>query len=95
MVLAADGKPLDEHPVQAHVEVVGSAHAPDVVVVVALEANPDAVLAVGRKVMAHRHAALRPERQVLAHPLVLNQVEMDVVPLDGRTLRGNAHGSGR
>ena len=88
---APDREPGHEPAVDPHVEVLRGAEAADVVGVGALEAQPDGVLAVHGKAVSHRDAAARPEREVLAQPVVLVQQEGDSVRLDARHRRRQPH----
>ena len=70
---AAHREPLETHAVQPDVDLVRLAHADDVVVLLAPEQNLDGVLGIQREVVANQRAALRSERQVVAHLIVLHQ----------------------
>ena len=87
---AADREPLDERAVQPHIEVVRPTHPPDVIVVVGLQLDLDAVFAVNGEVMPDRDAAERPERQVLAQSIVLHEIQMDLVGIHLRTGGGDS-----
>ena len=89
---APDREPGHEPAVDPHVEVLGRAEAADVVGVGALQAQPDGVLAVDGKAVAHRDAPARAERQVLAEPVVLVEQQGDAVGLDARHRRGQPDG---
>ena len=93
--LAADLEPLQQHAVEADVELLGSAEPADVVHVVSMQANPDLVLAVDREVVIDRGPAARPERQFLAHPIVLNQQDGYLVALLDRRERRAPDGEPR
>ena len=86
-LLAAEDEGADELAVQPHLELVARAHAPDVVHVVAVEANLEVVLAVDGEDVADGDAPARPERQVVAHPVVLQQQDGDLVGLRRRPQR--------
>ena len=88
---AADGEPFHQLAVETDVELLRPAHALDVVLVLALQANLDRVLAVDGKRVADRHAAARSKRQILALPIVLYHVQRNLEGLDGRA-RGRQAG---
>src|SRR6516225_5005785 len=74
---AADGKPLDELPVKANVELLRPAHPLDVVLILPLEPDLDDVLAVKRKIKMNREAATGAERQIFVLPVVLYDMQWD------------------
>ena len=80
--LAAERQPLDALSVQPELDLVRGVDAPDVADVVRLQPHLDAVFPVHRKVMPDGRAAARPERQVLALLIVLDQVQGHVVGRD-------------
>ena len=82
--LAAEGEPLDAPSVQPELDLVRVVDAPDIADVVRLQPHLDPVFAVHGEVVADRGPAARPERQVLALLVVLDQVQGHVV---GRSLR--------
>ena len=88
---APDREPGHEPPVDPHVQMLRRAEAADVVGVGALQAQPDGVLAVHGKAVAHRDAPARPERQVLAQPVVLVQQQGDAMGLDAGHRRRQPH----
>src|SRR5919108_377655 len=71
---AADDEPLQQPPIEADIELLRPAHAHDVVLVLAPQADFDRVLAVDRKVMADGEAAAGSERQIFTLPIVLDDV---------------------
>ncbi len=73
-----------ERPVEPDVHLLGPPHAHEVVLPVGAQTHTDQILAVDGEVEGHRDAPARPERQVLALPLVLNDVERDLERLDDR-----------
>ena len=78
---AADREPRDAPAVDPQIEVVHLVEIDDVLVDAALEPDRDEVLAIERELMADREAGARPERQVLAHPVVLRHRDRDAVDL--------------
>ena len=88
---AADRQRLDERAVQANLQRVRLEHAPDATVVGPQQEDLHDVLAVHREVVLDRQPAPRAERQVVADPLVLAQVLVDLEDLRGRLERGIAH----
>src|SRR5262245_3700328 len=93
MILAADCESIDQNTVQTNVEIVRSAHPTDVVVVVSLKADLDVIFTVSREIVADRDTTLRTKWKVLADTLVLDQVQMDIVSLDGGTLGNSSYRS--
>ena len=89
-LLAAEDEGADELAVQPHLELVARAHAADVVHVVAVQADLQVVLAVDGEDVADGDAPARPERQVVAHAVVLQQQDGDLVGLRGRPQGGLA-----
>ena len=78
----ADGEALQQPAVETDIELLRPAHAHDVVLVLPAEPHPDDVLAVDRKVVAHRDAAARSKRQILALAVVLHDVQRNLERLD-------------
>ena len=85
--LPADGEPFYQLAIDADVELMRSAHAADVILPVRLETDLDEILAVDRKVIAHRVAATGPEREILVLPDVLHQQQRDVEGFEPRHRR--------
>ena len=85
--VAADSEALHQLSVEAHVELLWPPHAFEVVLILALQANLDEVLAVDREVVRNRDAAARAKRQILALPVVLEHVDRDLECLDARARR--------
>ena len=79
---AADGEPLQENAVEAHIELMPLSHANDVVVLLPSQQDLDGVVPVDRKVIADERAAPRAERQLVAEPLVLHQRLGDLEGVD-------------
>ena len=84
---AADREPLEQRPRETQIELVSRRNTPHVAIEASLQAHPDDVLAVDRKMMANREPAARPEREVLAHARNLKQLLRDVVRAQTRTSR--------
>ena len=89
---AAHGEPLDEHAIEAHVNLVRFSHTHQIQIQLPLQHHLDAVLAVERKEIANRGAAARPEWQRLARPIVLDQRRGNLERVDDRIDRGIADG---
>ena len=68
---AADGEPPHQPAVEADLDLLLGAHAHDVVVDHPAQPELHAILAVEREVMPDRQSPAGPERQVLAHAVVL------------------------
>ena len=88
--VAPDHEASEQPAVEAHLELLRPAHAHDVVLVLPAEAHLQEVLAVDGEVVPHGEAAPRAERQVLALPLVLHDVQRNLERLDARRHRGQA-----
>ena len=56
-----------------------------------LELDRDQILAVYRKIFVDCDAAARAERQVFALPVILHYEERNLVAIDSRTRRRQAH----
>ena len=82
--LTAEPELLDAAAVEPELDLVRRVDAPHVADVVGLQAHLDAVFAIHREVVADRGPAARPERQILALLIALDQVQRNVV---GRDLR--------
>ena len=83
--LASDGEPFQQPAVEADVELLRPSHALEVVLILPLEPDLEEVLAGDGKVAANRDAAARPERQILALPIVLHHMQGNLESLDRRT----------
>ena len=69
---AFDFKPLDQNAIEPDVDLMRLAHAHDVKVKLALQCNLDSIVAIHRKVIFDRRAALRSEGQVVRCLVVLH-----------------------
>ena len=87
---AADREPLQQLAIETNVELLRPAHALEVILILALQANLDEVLAVDRKIVVNRDAAARSERQVFALPVVLHDVQRNFECFDRRARRRKA-----
>ena len=91
--LAADVEQLQPQAVEADIELLADVETLDgVVVEPPSEVDPQPVLAVGRKVVAHGGAAPRSEREILAEAALLHEKGRDLVGRNRRRLRRIAHG---
>ena len=75
---ASHGETLEELAIQPDIELLRPAHALEVILILALEANFDQVLAVHRKIVVNRHAAAGANRQVFAHAVFLQHMERNL-----------------
>src|SRR5579883_3193221 len=76
--LAADPEPFQKLPIQADVELLGPSHSFDVVLILALEADFEAVFAIDREVMLDGDTAAGAEGEIFALAVVLKDVERDL-----------------
>src|SRR5262249_20693574 len=70
----SDGKSLQEFSIEPHVELLRPTHPLDVILILALKTYFDQVFAVNRKVVVDGDAASRPQRQIFALAIVLQNV---------------------
>ena len=85
--IAADGEPLHQLAVHAHVELLRPSHSLQVILVLALQADLDEILPVHGEVVGNGDTASRSERQILALPIVLKHVNRDLERFDARARR--------
>ena len=73
--VAADGEALQQPPVETDVKLLRPTHPHEIRLVLAAQPHPDDVLAVDGELVGNREAAPRAQRQVLALPAVLHDVQ--------------------
>jgi hypothetical protein len=78
----SNGETLQQPAVEAHVELLRPAHALEVILILPLETDFQEVLAVNREVVTDRDSAARPERKILALPIVLHHEQGNFEGLD-------------
>ena len=81
---AADGEPFQQRAIEPDVDLMRLAHTDEVVVELPLELELDEIFAVHGELIIDGNAAARAERQILAHPLVLHEVALDLEDIDDR-----------
>ena len=81
----------DALAIEAHFQLMREPHADEIFVKLPLQLDPDDVLAVQREMVAHREAAARAERQIVAHAVVLVPRAKDLVGVEHRNDCGIAY----
>ena len=87
---AADHEPLDQFPVEPHVELLRPAHAHQVVLILPAQPHLDRVVAVHRKLVTNRDAAARAEWQIFVLSILLHHVKRNLEGLEHRHRRRHA-----
>src|SRR5215510_8516161 len=67
----SDGESLHEFSIEPHIELLGPTHPLDVILILALKTYFDQIFAVNRKVVVDGDAASRPQRQIFALAIFL------------------------
>ena len=88
--VAADGKALHQSAVEADVERLRPPHPHQVVLVLPPQPHPDQVVAVDGEGVGNRHATARAEREVLALPSILHDVDRHLERVHPRCRRRQA-----
>src|SRR5262245_61898830 len=90
----SDGESLQEFSIEPYIELLGPTHPLDVILILALKPNFYQVFALNRKVVVNRYATSRPQRQIFALAIFLQDVQRDLESVDfgvcGRKTRGQA-----
>ena len=89
--VAPDGEASQQPPVEADVEPLRPAHPHEIGLVLAAQPHPDGVLAVDGELVGDREPAPRAERQVLALPAVLDDVQGHLEGVEPRRRRRQPH----
>jgi len=93
--IAAGGEALEELAIEADFDVLGPAHAFEVILILALEADAELVVAGGGEDAADGDAATGAEGEILALAVVLHDVERDLEGFDRRAIGRQADGEAR
>ena len=85
---AADREPLQQPAIEADIELLGPAHAHQVVLVLPAQPDRDPILAVDRELVGNRHPAARAEREIVVLAVVLHHVQGNLEGVERRARDG-------